>query len=382
LTASYHHNLPASWLYALFAIKRLWARLNIGDRAVLSLTVLFVAALPVMFGVQLGGAVALIPSHFGGMATGFFTWVVVSFLVTATMTSVRGHRYFAFLPETSHRKGWRIALEFAASCLLSLVFLSAMIAFLPKLHSALPFAAALGTVLIGHGMVHAIQLSLRTLPLHSNSAQTLSGMTQRNRAAPFLASRTMTKLPNSSSRFMLKANSNPLLWAFLVLAALSSGGAAIVWKSPLLGLSTLSTLLLVLQCALMEPLVGNGPAIGAHSGTLPIKRARQDLWALAFPHLVCLIVALALIVFGRELAFAAIAAWQFLLTLWLLWLFLVMGALPSEDVWRTSPWAFALATIGYNIFPPIIPVLLAIGTIMLTRDLMRLSLKGPASWPR
>jgi hypothetical protein len=382
LKADQHPDLPASWLYALFAIRRLWGRLNTGDRAVLSLTALFVAAIPVMFGVQLGGAVARLPSHFGGMAIGLFTCVVVSFLVTGTMTSMHGHRYFAFLPETSRRKVARIGLEFAASCLLSLMFMSAIIAFVPKLQSAVTFTTAFGTALVGHGIVHAIQFLFRTAPLRSTSAQTLTGMTRRNLPAPFLASAGMIRLPKSSSRFLLKANSNPLLWAFLILTALSSGGAAIAWKSPLFGLSTLSTLLFVLQCALMEPRVGNGPTIGAHSGTLPIKRARQDLWALAFPHLVCLIIALALMVFEWNATHAAIAASQFLLTLWILWLFLVMGALPSEDVWRTYPVATVLGIIAYNILPPILLILLAIGTIMITRDLMRLSLKGPATWPR
>lgn len=382
MKASHHRHLPASWLYVEFTLTRLFARLNTGDRVVLGVTASFVAAIPVLFGVQLGRVVTQLPSHFSGLAIGLFACFVVSFLVTATMISVRGHRYFAFLPEARAQKITRIALEFVASCLISFVVIAVVIAFLPKLHTAMAVASALVCALFGHGIVHGIQLCLPTAPLQTTSIQTLSGMTRRNGVASILARPNIKRLPSSSSRFMRKANDNPLLWVFVILTMLASGGAAMAWKSLLLGLSTLSTLIFMLQCALVEPRVGNGPAIGAHSATLPIKRARQDLIALAFPHFGCLIIAPALIVMGQNATHAAIAMSQFLITLWILWLWLVMGALPTEDAWRTYPLGTVLAIISYQIFPPVLPVLFFIGTLILTRDLVRLSLKGPASWPR
>jgi hypothetical protein len=374
--------LPSPWLYVRLGIKQFWSNLNVGDRLTALFALVLVAALPVSFIVRLGQMVASQSPQWAGLTIGASVFLLVCIGLTGSMVKVRSHPWFRYLPETKRRKIGRIIAEFLASCLVSLGILAIIIWFLPTSRRALLLGQALSIAVAGHMVVHLIQFCLRALPVITVNAAALTGMTDRNKIAPFLANTALAQLQGSSSLFMQKANSNPLIWVFVLLTIAALGGTAISLASPLLGLSSLSTLLLVFQLALMEPRVGNGRAIGAHSKKLPIKRARHDLLALSIPHLICLAAALPLVIYDTSAINAAIAGAQLLLTLWIIWIFLVVGALPAHKPAKSFFWFVGGALISSQLFPPLIVVWLIVITAMLTRDLMRLSLEGPASWPR
>jgi hypothetical protein len=127
---------------------------------------------------------------------------------------------------------------------------------------------------------------------------------------------------------------------------------------------------------------GQWPAIGAHSQNLPIRRAVKDLIALSLPHTFVVLVALPLIWIEKSALYLAIAGGQLIVTIWITWLFLVVGALPAHKPAKSFFWFVGGALISSQLFPALIIVWLVVITVMLTRDLRHLSLEGPALWPR
>jgi hypothetical protein len=372
--------LPSSWLYASFGLKQFWARLNGADRLVAVLAALLLAALLIGFIIRLSHTVAIQSPSWTGLAVGVSVCALVTLTLTGTMHWLRAHKYFSFLPETNKRQQSRILLEWLASCGISLLICSLIVLFLPRTVQMAAIFRAIATVVVGHTLVHVIQLWMQYLPGSLTNSSAVRGIARRNMFAPFLASAAMKWLPHSSSRFMRRVTANLLVWALVMVAILAFGGAAISFKSPLLGISTLSSVFMMVQLALIEPRVGNGPAIGAHSETLPIRRAFNDLVAMTFPHLVCMLLAIPLLVIDEKFNNVIVAISQLVITIWITWLFLVIGALPHDK--PSNIWHFTIAITASLTFPPLIPVMLAIGTIMLTRDLMRMSQQGPALWPR
>jgi hypothetical protein len=374
--------LPSSWLYVGFGVKRLWSRLNAGDRLVALFALLLIVALPIGFIVRLARMVAVQNPNLGGITVGSCVFAVVSLALTGSMARVRSKAWFRFLPETLRRQRERITLEFLVSCFATICLLIIIASLLPAAARWSTCFQAVSLALKGHTVVHVVQFLLRHSPTLNTGASAVGAMSRRSKTASLLASSMASILPRSSSLFWRKANDNPLVWGGLMLTLLASGGTAISLGSPLLGLSSLSSLLLIFQLSLLEPRVGNGPAIGAHSQNLPIRRAVKDLIALSLPHTFVVLVALPLIWIEKSALYLAIAGGQLIVTIWITWLFLVVGALPAHKPAKSFFWFVGGALISSQLFPALIIVWLVVITVMLTRDLRHLSLEGPALWPR
>jgi hypothetical protein len=139
---------------------------------------------------------------------------------------------------------------------------------------------------------------------------------------------------------------------------------------------------MIVQLTLAEPRVGNGPTIGASAKNMPVHRALSDLWALVIPHLACFALAVALVIIKADGFAFAIALCQLVITLWIIWMALIIRALPPVLFAESTRWLIPGAVIASQIMPPVIVLLMIVATIISTRDLMRLSLQGPAQWPR
>ena len=372
--------VPSSWLLIAIGTTGLWSRLNFGDRSVLVFTALLVVAIPLSIVAKL---VALIPASYAmwsGVALGFIVFLLVALAFNATMVRTRSQRFMCYVPESDQRRAYRILAEFVVSALICAAAIFLVAWFLRGGFQTSVFVTAVSVVLLGQLIVHLGQFLQFGTPTARAGERGAMRTPRRSRFASwFVQIGEAGRLPNTSSRFLLKAITNPLIWLFVVLILMSVSGTALLERSVLLALSTLSSILMIFQLALIEPRVGNGAAIGASSKTLPIGRAVQDLVALAIPHSLILCCAFVLIALDAKPGHVAIACGQFGATIWILWLALVSGALPTAK--PAKFWAIGLALIATQVFPAVIPVILLGVTIALTYDLRRLSKEGPASWP-
>jgi hypothetical protein len=374
--------MPASWLYVGLGAQRSWLSLNNGDKLVVLFVALLGLAIPVRLGIQTGNYVTQHAPAWTGASLGAFTFVCVALTLTLGLANVRRGRLFQFLGETQKRKRTRILAEFGVACALSFLLFLVSSVFLAQQVSLQNLLEALGVATLGHSLIYTIQfLGADVSPSRSNPTG-LTGMVQRSSFAPLISGSFLIKFRPTSSLFLLKANSNPLIWAVLLLTLLAFGGAAISLKSLLLGLSTISTVLLIVQLTLAEPRIGNGPTIGASAKNMPLHRALSDLWALAIPHLTSSVLAVALVIIDADGFAFTIALCQLVITLWIIWMVLIIRALPPILFAKSTRWLIAGAIIASQTFPVVIVLLMIVATIISTRDLMRLSLQGPAQWPR
>jgi hypothetical protein len=180
---------------------------------------------------------------------------------------------------------------------------------------------------------HAMQLICGDLSRWRIGQSQVAGIPSRSRlSAALIGGEGKRHLPTTSSRFLLKALANPLVWLVLILMTLVLGGAIVSTQYPLLWiLSGLSTLLLIVQFSLMEPRVGNGVVLGAHSVNMPIHRGVSDLFALSLPHLGLLAIAFVALILAQNWMGLAVAMVQAIATVWALWLGLVIKALPPRE---------------------------------------------------
>jgi hypothetical protein len=373
--------LPTSWLYIGVGIKRAWLELKDGDRLFVGLLVCLGLVLPVRLLVVSGQFLAQTHSHWIGIGLGGVVFACVALFVILPLASVRRGKLFQFLGESKARRYRRIGAEFVAASFISAVLLIAAWPFLSTRVSINVLLQAFCCVTFAHGLVYWVQiLRADRSPSHGNPTG-LTGLAQRSYFAPFICGSALAKLPQTSSRFLLKANTNPLIWFVIGLTLLSSGGAALSLKSPLLALSTLSTLLLILQLSVTEPRVGNGRTLGASAKRMPIQRAISDLLALSWPHFACLVLATPVTIITADSLAFGIGLTQLIATLWIIWMTLLIRALPPLIFSGSARWLVALAIISSQILPPFIIVLIIVATFLSTRDLMRLSQQGPAQWP-
>jgi hypothetical protein len=114
---------------------------------------------------------------------------------------------------------------------------------------------------------------------------------------------------------------------------------------------------------------------------MPIHRAVSDLCALALPHLACFALAVPLMIADADSLLFGIGLSQLVVTGWIIWISLLVRALPPVIFVKSARWLVALAFIASQIMPPLIIALMIIATFLSTRDLMRLSQQGPAQWP-
>lgn len=373
--------VPASWLYVGYGARQTWARLNGGDRLMVGSVTLFALVIIVQLVSAAGKIFAKVAPQWTALGLGVSAFACVALSLTLSLSNVRQGRLFQFLGETSTHRTRRIGAEFAVVCFLSALLL-VIAGFFVK--SQAPFVMvpqAIGVAVFAHGLVHVTQyLSVQGSPAR-RLATNHTGLSQRSKIASVTSGFNQAWFKPTSSRFLLKALTNPFIWALLILTMLASGGAAVSLKSPLLGVSTFSTLLLIIQLTLAEPRVGNGRTIGASSKNMPIQRAVSDFMALSIPHLACFVIALALTVLERNGLALGIASSQLALTLWIIWIGLLVRALPSLVFTKSTRFLVAGAIVASQVAPPLIVLLLIIGTLMSTRDLMRLSRLGPAQWP-
>jgi hypothetical protein len=376
--------VPASWVYVGFGTAGLWRRLNTGDRIFLICIILFGLALPLGLGGRFVGHLASTFPDLMPLCAGAYGFALVALLLNMPMIGVRSHRFHRFMPETTARRRRRIGLEFGMSAIASLVIVAAMLSpFLTQQSMRPIFTAAV--VAIGlQALWHAMQLICGDLSLWRTGQSQVADVPSRSRlSAALIGGVGKRHLPETSSRFLLKSISNPLVWIVLILMTLVLGGAIVSTQYPFLWtLSGLSTLLMIVQFSLMEPRLGNGVVLGAHSVNMPIHRGISDLFALSLPHLFLLVIAFVALILAQNWVGLAVALAQAIATVWALWLGLVIKALPPRETTKHALWAIAGGMIAGQVFPPLIIVLALAITVALTRELMALTQKGPALWPR
>lgn len=377
----FQHWLPASWLHVGLGMGRVWANLGSGDRLFIVILAFFSTALLVRLAVSIGAYLAQAAPAALAISLGGFAFAIVALALSFPLASVRRGQLFQFIGETSARKRQRIGFEFVGTGLISAILVLAMWPFLSKAVAIPAFIHAMLWSTLGHGLVHVIQFLRTDLSPSRMNPTGLTGLAQRSCFAPLIGGSVLSKLHPTSSRFLLKANTNPLIWLLVVLTILASGGAAISLKSPLLLLSTISTVLMIVQLTQSEPRVGNGRTIGACAKRMPIQRAISDLIALSLPHFACALLAVPLIILEAKGLAIGILLTQLVATIWILWMTLVVQALPPMVFLKSARWLVGFAIIASQIMPPLIIVLLVIATFLSTRDLIRLAPKGPAQWP-
>jgi hypothetical protein len=377
----YQSWMPASWLYIGLGATRTWSNLNNGDRLLVVALAILGIAIPIRVAVAIGAYIGQNAPAWLGVGLGGWAFVCIALTLSLSLANVRTGQLFQFLGEASHKKHTRIGAEWAAACILSALLLMATWFFLSGKTPILVFVYSVLIAASGHSFVAVGQFLFTNISPSRTNPTGLIGLAQRSGIASAIGSNPLSKLPPTSSRFLLKANQNPLIWLIIILTLLATGGAAISLKSLLLGLSTLSTVLMIIQLTLAEPRVGNGRAIGACSKRMPISRAISDLVALSLPHLACFLLAMPLIIMdAKGLAFG-IGLSQLVATIWIIWITLLVRALPAAVLGKSARWLVALAIIASQIMPPVIIALLIMATVVSTREVMRLSQQGPALWP-
>jgi hypothetical protein len=373
--------LPTAWVYLLFTWQRLWGRLNGGDRFVLVAVLIGGATATIYTGAKLTQATRQLFPLAQDFVPGLFTFVVVTLAMVPALIAARASHFFAYIPETAARRQTRIICEFALSLSLGTVLLGAIIVSVPALAQTRSMAVSLVMLMSGFVISHLIQHFVPQKGALSNTG-TISAKSKRHAFAPVLTQPVFGLFARTSSRFLLRMNANPLVWLIFALVLVSGFGAALTMPSVLVAISTLSQALLVIQMTLMEPRVGNGVTIGAHSRFLPINRAFADWVALVGPHLILFVAAGILIWHHQSWLEFYVAITQLVLTLWLIWMALIMKAQDAPKVTRALLIFGVVAMVAGNAMPPLILPILIICTILITRDLMQLSKEGPATWPR
>jgi hypothetical protein len=376
--------VPASWVYVGFGTAGLWRRLNTGDRIFLICIILFGLALPLGLGGRFVGHLASPFPDWMPLCAGAYGFALVALLLNMPMIGVRSHRFNRFMPETTARRTKRISLEFGMSAIASLIFVAVILSPLVTQQSMRPFFMAAFVAIGLQALWHAMQLICGDLSLWRTGQSQVADIPSRSRlSAALIGGAGKSHLQRTSSRFLLKAISNPLVWIVLILMTLVLGGAIVSTQYPLLWtLSGLSTLLMIVQFSLMEPRVGNGVVLGAHSVNMPIHRGLADLFALSLPHLCLLAIAFVALIWAHNWVGLAVALVQALATVWALLLGLVIKALPPRETTKHALWVITGGMIAGQVFPPLIVVLALAITVALTRELMAFTQKGPALWPR
>jgi hypothetical protein len=376
--------VPASWVYVGFGAAGLWRRLNTGDRIVLIGIIVLGLALPLGLGLRLVNHLASTFPDWMPLCAGAYGFALVALFFNMPMIGVRGHRFNRFMPATTARRIIRIGLEFGAGTFASLIIVTVILAPIAPQQNLPPFFMAAVVAISLQALWHVVQLICGDLSQWGIRQRQVAGLSNRGPiSAALMTGYGNGRLRGTSSRFLLKAISNPLVWIVLILTALVLGGAIVSTQKPLLwSLSGLSTLLVIVQFALMEPRVGNGVVLGAHSANMPNHRGLADLFALSLPHLCLLAIAFVALILAHNWVGLAVALVQALATVWALWLGLVIKALPPRKTTKHALWVIAGGMIAGQVFPPLIIVLALAITVALTRELMALTQKGPALWPR
>jgi hypothetical protein len=376
--------LPVSWAHVGFSAANLWRRLNLGDRVFLVGVILAGLAIVIGFGVRLSGFLASTFRDWLLVGTAAYVFCLVLVSVNLPMMAVRVHRFNRYMPETSSRRNARIGLEFGVCILASALAAFMLVWPLPQIQHRPVFLASALIAIGAQAIWHIAQFVSGQFPAVLAQQSQTAGTSLRSRIwADALTGQLGERLPATSSRFLLKAMTNPFVWTILALMTLVTGGAIISAQNPLLlTLSLLSTLLLIAQFALMEPRVGNSVVLGVHSVRAPISRGVSDLCALMVPHLCLMAVGAALLILAQNWPGLYVAIAQVAVTVWALWLGLVIKALPPRATTKHALWAIIGGMIAGQVFPPLIVVFALAITIALTRDLIELTHKEPALWPR
>jgi hypothetical protein len=384
MMASIPRQLPLSWLYVGFGGLNLWRRLNLGDRVFLVGVICFAMAVAIGFGLRLTGFLQSALPAWMQLGIGAYVSGLVIIGFNLPMMAARSHRFERYLPESTARRTWRVGLEFGFSVLACVAMIAIQMLSVAPVNRPSLFVASVAIAIGLQGCWYVAQLVAGVLPQLLWGQNQATGTHVRSRmSAIVIVGQAIKSLPATSSRFLLKANNNPIVWLSLILTALASGGAIFSTQNPLLWtLSGVSTLLLIAQLALMEPRVGNGAVLGAHSLRTPIKRGVSDLCALALPHLCLMVLAVCALVFAQNWVGILIALTQGIVTVWALWLGLLIKALPPQATTKHALWLVVGGMIAGQFFPPLIVVLVLAITIALTRDLNRQTMIGPALWPR
>jgi hypothetical protein len=373
--------LPTAWVYLFCSWRRLWGRLNGGDRFVLVAVLIGGAAATIYIGAKVTQA-AMRLSHMAlDFVPGLFALVVVTLAMLPTLVTARASHFFAYIPETTARRRTRFLCEFALSSCLGTILLSAIIISVPALAHMRSILLNLVILISGFVISHLIQ-SLMLQKGALNHTGSIGSKSKRHALDKVLTLPILAPLAHTSSRFLLKMNTNPLIWLLFAFVLVSGFGAALTMPSILVAISTLSQAVLVIQMTLMEPRVGNGVTIGAHSRFLPINRAFADWMALVGPHMSLFVIAGIFIWSHQSWLEFYVAITQLVLTLWLIWMALIMKAQDAPKMTRALLIFGVVAMVAGNAMPPLILPILIICTILITRDLMRLSKEGPATWPR
>jgi hypothetical protein len=250
---AYKNWLPASWLYIGLGMIRAWFGLSNGDRFIVVLLALLAFAIPIRLISATAAFLAKSAPAWVGISIGALSFLCIGLTLTLGLANVRRGRLFQFLGETTARKRQRIGVELAFACGASAILLVAACPFLEDQATVQAFTQAVCVAALSHSVVASLQfLSINTSPSCLNPTG-LTGLNQRGRFPFIVGGSVFAKLPPTSSRFLLKANTNPLVWLIIILTLLSTGGAAISLKSPLLALSTISTVLMIIQLTLLEP---------------------------------------------------------------------------------------------------------------------------------
>jgi hypothetical protein len=376
--------VPMSWLYVGFGVVGFWRRLNLGDRVFLIGVVIVGFAIAIGLGAKLSSVLATSYPDWMPIGIAVFAAGLVILALNVPMVAVRSHRFNHFAPETTSRRTVRIGLEFGLSATASVAVAFILVWSTPAPQGGSVFSATMSFALGVQLVWHITQLIAGLLPNARTGRGNSAAADYRSRlSALALTNGVVEILPATSSRFLLKAITNPFVWIVIILTTLVAGGAIVAAPTPFLWtVSGLSTLLLIAQFALMEPRVGNGVVLGAHSVDPPIKRGFNDLSALMLPHFMMLSVAGCVSALTQSWMGLYVAIGQGLVTAWGLWLSLVVKALPPRETTKHALWAVIGGMIAGQVFPPLIVILAIAITVAITRDLRALTQKGPALWPR
>lgn len=376
--------LPVSWLYVSLGIVNLWRRLNFGDRCFL------VGFLSIMVVTFFGFAEKLCryaEENFPGLlpiAIAAAAFIPIVLLFNLTLISVRANRFDKFLAETRARRRWRIGLEavVATFCSLSVVLMLILKLQLPTPEATLIQSSFLA---IGaHGIWNLVHWTLGGSQPSASIPIQYDGRKPRSKLISEVLARNPARcLPATSSRFLLKSVTNPWIWIGLAFMALSVGGVVVSAPNPALWtLLVFSIALLTVQFAVMEPRVGNGLVLGVHSVRTPIRRALSDFAALMVPHLAILGLATILFGFQKDWLGLGISFVQGVLSFWVLWLALMMKALPRRVVSRYILWSLGGGIIAGQLSLGLVIFVFIAATIVMTRDMILMTWKEPVLWPR
>jgi hypothetical protein len=376
--------LPFSWLFVGFSLSNLWRRLNLGDRLFLIGIVFGGLAISLGFGLKLTHYLASSFPHWLPLGTAAFACVLVVLSFNLPMITVRSHRFNSFVPESSARLLWRISLEAGVASIACVIVIAILIGQLPALQRQSAMIEALTLAIGAQAFWHLIQYYFgATKFFGAKPAVFRATSSRRTSGAAILTHNAARYIPATSSRFLLKAITNAFIWIVLALSVLTAGGALASSPDPLLWtLLLLSSGLLLVQIALMEPRIGNGVVLGMHSIRTPIKRGLSDLIALSIPHFGLLSLAAGtLAVHGNWIGLAGVLG-LYIVIIWGLWLWLVTGALPPRTTAKYGLSATVGGIIIAQFFPPLVIIIAIAITVALTRDLISLNTKEPALWPR